>query len=117
MRKRPRRTEHAMTTYADGWDDLRAWMRDLGLEAAPHDAPGALRPLMRSVSPATLEARLGRDRMRAFLVRLQQELATGYRETAALGREFGSKFENVPMLEQAHQDEAAARALETREDR
>jgi hypothetical protein len=119
--------------YSDGWDDLRAWMEELGIGEDGLDAPGALRPLLEHVSMPTLVERLGPDRMAAFLTQLRQEgpaleHVTGWvvrvtpaeqrafighyvGQVAALGRCAGLKYENVALLAQAHRDAALAQRI------
>jgi len=109
--------------YHDGFDDLRLWMEELGVDEADDDLPGSLVPLLYELQPVvrpvsrcadhpdpvtmdTLVDRVGPDRMAAFITRLRQE---GYVDNAAeLGRYAGLKYENLALLEQASRDAGEA---------
>jgi hypothetical protein len=105
--------------YHDGFDDLRLWMEELGIdeEWEPLYPPGSLTLLVEYVSRRRLTDRIGPDRMRAFVTKLREEgpgpgdVHTYYfRKAADLGRYAGLKYEDVALLEQAYRDAAAVRA-------
>jgi hypothetical protein len=116
--------------YHDGWDDLRAWMEDLGGEESEADPPGSLMPLTCDPSIRdTLLDRIGPDRMAAFVARLREagpdpdhewgwtagdpdtrwaEIESHLRIAAELGRAAGRKWDHAALLDQAHRDAAHA---------
>jgi hypothetical protein len=104
--------------YRDGFDDLRLWMEELGIteDWEPLNPPGSLAILVESVSMRQLTDRIGPDRMRAFVTKLREEgpglgnVSTYYfRVASRLGRYAALRYEDVALLEQAHQDAASAR--------
>jgi hypothetical protein len=84
----------------DEWDDLRAWMQELGIERSAVDEPDAVGlPLLRRLGPERLADRLGRDRFGAFMELVKQEFQREAATTARLAREGGLKFDAPKMLE------------------
>ena len=81
--------------YSDGWDDLRAWMEELGIEEGPDAMPGTLAPLMDQVRDATARGASGRERTGCVPGPSAPRGGRTPPPGGGLARYGGLKFENV----------------------